>query len=119
MLCSKWSLLRAEVRQVSCLSSLCRYFLLQRCWQHSPIDRPFFGSLQNDFEQMIDDPSKHVNLQLMEDEEAPGSLVQGVAHLFRPPPHLLDGTVQHSGRRTPLLQVGMYGNPLGVAAHGS
>ena len=67
---------------------------------------------------MIDDPSKHVNLQLME-EGAPGSLdVQGVAHLFRPPQHLLDGTA-HSGRRTPLLQVSELGigSTLGEAAH--
>jgi serine/threonine protein kinase len=80
------------------------YFLLQRCWQHSPSDRPFFPSLQSHFEGMIDEPSNHILLELNENENEPGYLDdRGVAHLFRPPVHLLDGTAQRNARRTPLL----------------
>ena len=65
---------------------------------------------------MIDDPSKHIHLRLVEEEGMPGCLDdEGVAHLFRPPHHLLDGIVLHSGRRTPLLQVGAHGSIVGLA----
>ena len=99
-----------------CPLAVCRIFLLQRCWQHSPIDRPFFGSLENDLEQMIDDPSRHIHLRLMEEEGVPGYLdEENIAHLFRPPRHLLDDTVlrSSSSRRTPLLQVSMHGSVVG------
>lgn len=112
--CVVWSLIWG-LHGMSVVLAVCRFVLLQRCWQHSPIDRPFFGSLQNDLEQMIDDPGKHIHLRLMEEEGVPGYLDEGnVAHLFRPPRHLLDDIVlRSSSRRTPLLQVSMHGSVVG------
>ena len=54
---------------------------------------------------MIDEPSNYIILELAENEGESGYLDQsGVAHLFRPPVHLLDGTGMRNAKRTPLLQ---------------
>ena len=75
--------------------SLSSYFLLQRCWQLIPTDRPAFPAIFSEMKSFLPHASSHIILRASKDEFTPGHVsengqvfLQFIPHcVFQPGPH--------------------------------